>query len=47
MRMELFGLFVLAALAGLSIYRRQTQDKLLQVVYEDDRDPVVRQLNLS
>jgi hypothetical protein len=47
MRVELFAVLVVAALAGLSIYRREAQDKVLQVVYEDDRDPVVRQLNLS
>ena len=30
-----------------SIYRRHTQDRTIEIVYEDDADPLIRQLNLS
>jgi hypothetical protein len=47
LRSTLFFFATAAVLAGISVYRRHTQDQLIEVVYEDDRDPVVRQLNLT
>jgi hypothetical protein len=46
-RMVAFFLFVAAILTGISIYRHHTQDRTLEIVYEDDADPLIRQLNLS
>jgi hypothetical protein len=34
-------------LVCLSWYRRKTHDRTLRIIYEDDGDPLVRQLNLS
>lgn len=42
-----FFLFTAAALGCNSIYRRYAHDSTLELVYEDDRDPLIRQLNLS
>jgi hypothetical protein len=42
-----FFLLTVTALAGISLYRRYVHDCTLELVYEDDRDPLVRQLNLS
>jgi hypothetical protein len=39
-----FFLFVAAFLAVISWYR---QDQPRELVYEDDRDPLVRELNLT
>ena len=45
-RVALFFVGVAAALAALSGYRRLAHDATLRIVYEDEADPVVRQLNL-
>ena len=42
-----FYLLVFGTLAGISLYRRHGRDRVIELVYEDDRDPVVRQLNLT
>jgi hypothetical protein len=44
-----WGFFVLVAalLFGLALYRRRILDLTLGIVYEDDADPLVRQLNLT
>jgi hypothetical protein len=42
-----FFLLTAVALAGIGFYRRYAHDSTLELVYEDDRDPLVRQLNLS
>ena len=42
-----FFLLTATVLAGISLYRRYAHDSTLELVYEDDRDPLVRQLNLS
>jgi hypothetical protein len=46
-RTALFFLWVFTLLAGISLYRRRVLGGELQIVYEDDRDPIVRQLNLT
>lgn len=46
-RVAVFFGVVLLILSGISIYRSRTHDKRLAIVYEDDRDPLVRQLNLT
>ncbi len=46
-RTGLFFLFTAATLACIFFYRRGAGDARLEVVYEDDRDPLVRQLNLT
>ena len=45
-RIVWFFLLTAAILAAVSIYRRYAHDRTLALVYEDDRDPLVRQLNL-
>src|SRR5205807_186673 len=42
-----FFVCVAATLVCLSWYRRHTYDQTLRIVYEDDGDPLVRQLNLT
>jgi hypothetical protein len=44
-----FGFFtaVVVAMSGVALYRRRIVDLTLRIVYEDDADPVVRQLNLT
>ena len=42
-----FYLLVVGMLAAISAYRRHGRDRVVELVYEDDRDPVVRQLNLT
>jgi hypothetical protein len=42
-----FFLVAIATLIGVSWYRRQSWDSALGLVYEDDTDPLVRQLNLT
>ena len=46
-RMGVFFALTAATLIGIFFYRRRTGDGWLEIVYEDDRDPVVRQLNLT
>ena len=46
-RMLAFFLFIVGILIAISIYRRHTQDRTIEIVYEDDADPLIRQLNLS
>jgi len=46
-RMLAFFLFIVGILIAISIYRRHTHDRTLEIVYEDDADPLIRQLNLS
>jgi len=47
LRTGFFFLLVVMLLVGISVYRRQVQGGELAIVYEDDRDPIVRQLNLT
>jgi len=47
LRMLAFFLFIVGILIAISIYRRHTHDRTLEIVYEDDADPLIRQLNLS
>jgi hypothetical protein len=47
LRTGLFFLWVGTLLVGISFYRRQVQGGEFEIVYEDDRDPLVRQLNLT
>ncbi len=42
-----FTIFVSLALAGFSAYRKYIQDQTLRIVYEDEGEPIVRQLNLT
>ena len=42
-----FYLLVFGMLAAISVYRRHGRDQFVELVYEDDRDPIVRQLNLT
>jgi hypothetical protein len=42
-----FFVFTGGALGLLSWYRRTRHDRLVEIVYEDDADPLVRQLNLT
>ena len=42
-----FFVFTGGALALLSWYRRSRHDRQVEIVYEDDADPLVRQLNLT
>ncbi|HEY2384469.1 MAG TPA: hypothetical protein VGK48_25100 [Terriglobia bacterium] len=46
-RIGMFFAEVIVTLILISLYRRQTRDRLIGLVYEDDRDPLVRQLNLT
>src|SRR5262249_15346822 len=46
-RTALFFVWVLTLLTGISVCRRQLQGAEFEIVYEDDRDPVVRQLNIT
>ena len=46
-RTGLFFVITTATLACIFFYRRGGGHARLEIVYEDDRDPVVRQLNLS
>ena len=34
-------------LINLWLYRRQTRDNFVDIVYEEEPEPVIRQLNLS
>jgi hypothetical protein len=45
-RMVWFFVFTAATLACVSVYRRYAHDRTLALVYEDDQDPLIRQLNL-
>jgi len=45
-RTAVFFIFIAATLACIFFYRRGGGDAL-EIVYEDDRDPLVRQLNLT
>jgi hypothetical protein len=47
LRTAFFFLWVVTLLVGISVYRRQVNDGNFEIVYEDDRDPIVRQLNLT
>ncbi len=42
-----FYLLVVGMLGAISVYRRHGRDRIVELVYEDDRDPVVRELNLT
>ena len=42
-----FFVGVIALWLGLSVYRRRTQDQIPAIVYEDNADPLVQQLNLT
>ena len=42
-----FFSIVVGTLAGVSAYRRQTKSGAPGIIYEDETDPVVRQLNLT
>jgi len=46
-RMVLFFVFVAAILVSLSWYRRSGHDRAVEIIYEEDRDPLIRQLNLG
>jgi hypothetical protein len=46
-RTALFFLWVFTLLVGISLYRRRVLGDEFDIVYEDDRDPIVRQLNLT
>lgn len=46
-RVAAFFSLVAAILAGISLYRRQSQDRAIDIIYEDYGEPIVRQLNLS
>jgi hypothetical protein len=45
-RMVLFFVFVVAVLVSLLWYRRSGHDRAVEIIYEEDRDPLIRQLNL-
>jgi len=45
--MALFFLFVAAILVSLSWYRRSGHNGTVEIIYEEDRDPLIRQLNLG
>lgn len=42
-----FFSLVVAILTGISLYRRQSLDRAMDIIYEDYGEPVVRQLNLT
>jgi len=46
-RMALFFLFVAVILVSLSWYRRSGRNGTVEIIYEEDRDPLIRQLNLG
>jgi hypothetical protein len=46
-RVAVFFVGVIAVWLGLSAYRRRTQDQMPAIVYEDNADPLVQQLNLT
>ncbi len=46
-RMTGFFSVVAAILIGLALYRRRIQDSTLEIIYEDDADVLVQQLNLT
>jgi hypothetical protein len=46
-RVVLFFVFVAAILVSLSWYRRSGHDRTVEIIYEEDRDPLIRQLNLG
>lgn len=46
-RIVVFFAWVTAILAGVSWYRRHIHDYTLEIIYEDETDPLVRQLNLT
>ena len=45
-RITCFFVLVAAILIGLAVYRRRTHDPTLEIVYEDEGDVLVQQLNL-
>jgi len=47
MRMTAFFAIVVAVFAGIASYRRRNTDLRTEIIYEDDTDPLVRQLNLT
>jgi hypothetical protein len=47
LRIVCFFVVVAAALASVSLYRRYAQDYMPEIIYEDEGDPLVRQLNLT
>jgi len=46
-RITCFFVLVAAILIGLALYRRRTRDRTLEIVYEDEGDVLVQQLNLT
>jgi len=46
-RIILFFVSSCATLVAFSWYRRVGQDRTVEIIYEEDRDPLVRQLNLT
>jgi hypothetical protein len=46
-RTALFFALASASLVAFSWYRRVGIDRTVEIIYEEDRDPVVRQLNLG
>jgi len=46
-RIVMFFIFASATLVAFSWYRRIGYDRYVEIIYEEDRDPLVRQLNLG
>jgi hypothetical protein len=46
-RITVFFCIVIAVLVGIASYRRRSVDLRTAIIYEDDTDPLVRQLNLT
>lgn len=46
-RTGMFFAAVAVTLVSISVYRQRNRDQFIDLVYEDDREPLVRQLNLT